>query len=117
MITSGSPNGPKNGQQDAGPIKVAIDHRKPEPASRRLGCRLSRRYTTIKFWRLTVNERHWQARDKRKRKREQRRREKGLRQTRLDKLAKMLGIVRSEHEGEVLSGAGRGEQQPVGDDS
>jgi hypothetical protein len=71
--------------------------------------------TAIKFWRMAANERHPPGRDNRKRKEEQRRREKDLRQARPDKLAKMLGILGSDHEGHVLLGAGQANRQPIGD--
>src|SRR5262249_3489856 len=70
----------------------------------------------VRVLRPAAKEQDPQARENRKRKEEQGRREKDLRQARFEKLTKMLGIPGSDHEAEVLSGAGA-ERQPVGDSS
>ena len=65
--------------------------------------------TAIKFWRMAANKRHRQRRDDRKR-----RREKDLRQARLDKVGKMLGILGSDYEGPVLLGARQADGNELG---
>jgi hypothetical protein len=63
----------------------------------------------LKFWRMAANKRDRQPRENRKRKEEECWREKDLRQSRLVKSAKMLSILGSDHEGDVLLGAGQAE--------